>query len=137
MDGSANAAARCIKRAAAMGAHRHMEAGHSTADRPVHRLLLQSCCSSPSLGTRSNWPAERNEPTAFYENAHTPGSSFSPEPEPTPSPIQTVAAVAERVVTPPAPAAACDNPFPQLSRLRRPHLRAFRPVLSPLPHRCP
>ena len=107
-------------------------------------------CSSPSLGInaaesnrnrnrpdRTNWPAERSEPTAFYENAHTPGSSFSPEPEPTPSPIQTVAAVAERVVTPPAPAAACDHPFPQSSRLRRPHLRPSRPVPSPLPRRGP
>jgi hypothetical protein len=31
-------------------------------------------------------------------------------------------------VTPPAPAAACDHPSPQSSRLRRPHLRPSRPL---------
>lgn len=66
----------------------HMEPGHSTADRPVHRLLQS--CPSPPLGInaaelnqppRSNWPAERAH-VYFYGNAHTAGSS-SPEPEPT------------------------------------------------------
>nr|AWA44726.1 hypothetical protein SS34H08_000002 [Saccharum spontaneum] len=120
-----------------MGAH----GGHSTADRPVHRLLLQTprpAPPHPSESTRlratATAPIERTgrlsgaSPRLFTKTPTPPAPLFSPEPEPTPSPIQTVAAVAERVVTPPAPAAACDHPSPQSSRLRRPHLRPSRPL---------
>jgi hypothetical protein len=85
--GSANASARCIKRAA-MGAH----GGHSTADRPVHRLLLQSQTPSPApprpsestrLRATATAPIERTgrlsgaSPRLFTKTPTPPASLFS------------------------------------------------------------
>lgn len=72
-------------------------------------------------------PADRTPtpPAPFLPNGRTRTHPHSP--------IQTVAAVAERVVTPPA--AACDHPFP--SRLFSPDRICARPVPSPLPRRGP
>jgi hypothetical protein len=120
----------------------HMEPGHSTADRPVHRLL-QSCSWAPPLpseSTRLNWEqpnrpdrtgrlSEPPAPRTFTETP-TPPARFLPNPNP-PSPIQTVAAVAERVVTPPS--GGLRPPFTQPSLLRRQHFAPTpsRPVPSP------
>jgi hypothetical protein len=132
--GSANAAARCIKRAA-MGAH----GGHSS---PVHRLLLPSCSSSPSLGINAA-ESNRNRPDrtgrlsprlGFLRKRPQPTAPapflFSPELEPTPSPIQTVAAVAERVVNPDSPSGGL-----RLRPTRSPVLSPPQSAFAPIPSR--